>query len=215
MVVQFTAQFAAISIAKYKYIFVHKNPIGNYDGFWCFYFNLNIGLLNFISQFVYQTIPGKKSYLYYICSDKNPLPTDQRKINYFYQFVFIVTVMIYIIVVCKVKFFNQTDLVVLFTAQDNPSNWLAKTLRSSLANVMILTLTLLSLASASAFSIIINNIESEKLLLSPYYDFVQVHIHLIPLACGIFLAGSYYKDNVKLRQTVYREVKSWFSQFVG
>ena len=215
MVVQFTAQFAAISIAKYKYIFVHKNPIGNYDGFWCFYFNLNIGLLNFISQFVYQTIPGKKSYLYYICSDKNPLPTDQRKINYFYQFVFIATVTIYFIVECKVKFFKQNDLVVPFTATNNASNWLAKTLRSSLANVLILALILLSLASASALSIVLNNIEPEKLTLSPYYHLVQVHIHLLPLTCGVFLAGTFYVNNVKLRQAVYREGKSWLSQFVG
>ena len=215
VVVQFTAQFAAISIAKYKYIFVHKNPIGHHDGFWCFYFNLNIGLLNFISQFVYQTIPGKKSYLYYICSDTNPLSSDQRKINYFYQFVFIATVTIYFIVECKVKFFKQNDLVVPFTATNNASNWLAKTLRSSLANVLILALILLSLASASALSIVLNNIEPEKLTLSPYYHLVQVHIHLLPLTCGVFLAGTFYVNNVKLRQAVYREGKSWLSQFVG
>ena len=212
-VIQFTAQFAAISIVKYKYIFVHKNPIGFHDDFWCFYFNLNLGVLNLISQFVHEMLPGRNSYLYYTCNNEMPNPTDKVKPNLFYQFVFVATVIIYIIVMCKVKLYKQQkDLVVPFTIQND---WLAKTLRSSFADVLILTLVLITMATTFALSIVLNNIEPEKLLISPYYDLVQVHIHLIPLACGGFMTGIFYMKNINLRQAVYREAKSWISQFVG
>ena len=214
-IIQFTAQFAAISVAKYKYIFVHKNPIGHHDNFWCFCFNLNIGVLNLISQLVFQMLPGRNSYLYYHCSNETPLPTDQGKINFFYQFTFTATVVIYIVVICKVKLFKQKDLVVPFTIENSNSHWLTQTLRSSFADILTLTLVLLSLAPAFALSIVLNKTDPEKLLLSPYFDLVQVHIHLVPLVCGALLTVTFYMKNVKLRQAVYREAKSLISQYVG
>ena len=114
---------------------------------------------------------------------------------------------------CKVKLYKQQkDLVVPFTIQND---WLAKTLRSSFADVLILTLVLITMVTTFALSIVLNNIEPEKLLISPYYDLVQVHIHLIPLACGGFMTGIFYMKNINLRQAVYKEAKSWISQFVG
>ena len=214
VVLQFTAQFAAISIAKYKYILVHKNPMGHHDSFGCFFFNLTIGILNLLSQFVYQMLPRKKPYLFYICINKNPLPTEHIIMNYYYQFFFIATIVIYFIVECKAKFFKQIDLVVPFTIESNNSNWLAKNIRSNIADGLIITLFLLSLVPAFALPIILNKIEPANLLISPYYDLVHVQIHLIPPVCLCLLTGTFYVKNGKLRQTVYREVKSWINQFV-
>ena len=66
LAMHYSCQASLMSIIRYLYIFVFKNPSGLYDDFWCFYINLVIAFLLTMSQFIYYFLPGRNPYFYYI-----------------------------------------------------------------------------------------------------------------------------------------------------
>jgi len=80
--IQYTLLAAAIPFVKYLYIFVLKNPSGQNDDFLCLFFNLAIILLATLAQFVFLFLPGKNSYIFYVCSGEDPRQLKGVKINY-------------------------------------------------------------------------------------------------------------------------------------
>ena len=69
---QFIILLTAISVVKYIYIFITKNPSGQNDDFFCFFTNLACGFNCLIFQFVIHFMPGNNSHPYYFCSGTLP-----------------------------------------------------------------------------------------------------------------------------------------------
>ena len=69
---QFVVLLTGISVVKYIYIFISKNPSGQNDNFYCFFTNLACGLNSFMYQFVLHVMPGNNSHPYYYCSGTLP-----------------------------------------------------------------------------------------------------------------------------------------------
>ena len=92
---QYTWQAISISVVKYLYIFVLKNPSGNYDDFWCFFVNILITILATLSQIVFFCLPGKNPYFYYMCTGEDPTSLGKAKVNYTFQSSFAVLFFVY------------------------------------------------------------------------------------------------------------------------
>jgi len=69
---QFVILLTGISVVKYTYIFITKNPSGHSDDFICFFINLACGFNSLMSQFVIHFMPGNNSHPYYFCSGTLP-----------------------------------------------------------------------------------------------------------------------------------------------
>ena len=65
---QFVVLLTGISVLKYIYIFISKNPSGQSDDFICFFTNLACCLNSLMYQFVFHFLPGTNSHPYYYCS---------------------------------------------------------------------------------------------------------------------------------------------------
>ena len=68
IVAQFVVLLTGISVVKFIYIFVTKNPSGQNDDFICFFVNLSCGLNSLLYQFVLHFMPGNNSHPFYFCS---------------------------------------------------------------------------------------------------------------------------------------------------
>ena len=64
----FVVLLTGISVVKYIYIFITKNPSGQNDDFICFFVNLSCGFNSLLYQFVLHFMPGNNSHPFYFCS---------------------------------------------------------------------------------------------------------------------------------------------------
>jgi hypothetical protein len=104
----FMCLLGSISIVKYVYIFIYKNPVGAYDDFWCFFINSAILLWQVTFQTSMYIKDSKRPYLYYICT--NSLPSDipqNSSFNYPLNGSFLLTILVYICVEFKVKMYKR------------------------------------------------------------------------------------------------------------
>ena len=108
--IHFTLLVSAISIVKYVYIFVKKNPSWQNDDFWCFFVNLNSAFLAGLSQVTFQFLPGRNPYIFYICSGQISDPNKPVKVNFPLQCSFLITILIYSVVLVKIKLYNSKIL---------------------------------------------------------------------------------------------------------
>ena len=203
----------AISIVKYVYIFVKKNPSWQNDDFWCFFVNLNIAFLAGLSQVTFQFLPGRNPYIFYICSGQISDPNKPVKVNYPFQCSFLIAILIYSVVLVKIKLYNSKILrsvAVLPITSNNrfASAKMGPQIKSTLANFATLACMLMTVAPILTISAILNGVRPDKLGSDPYYQWVQFHQHIFPLLGTGLLTASYYISHRKMRETMYREIKS-------
>ena len=215
--IQFTLLVSAISIVKYVYIFVQKNPSGQHDDFWCFFVNLNIAFLAALSQVTFQFLPGRNPYIFYVCSGQISDPDKPAKVNYPLQCSFIITIVIYSVVLVKIKLYNSKSLRSAAVAPINGNHSFAPAkmgpqIKNALANFATLACILMTVAPIVAISAILNGVQPDKLGSDPYYQWVQFHQHIFPFLCTGLLTASYYISHQKMRETMYREIKSLLNQ---
>ena len=209
---------SAISIVKYIYIFVKKYPSGQNDDFWCFFVNLVVAILAAISQFTFQFLPGRNPYIFYVCSGKMSDPSKPVKVNYPLQCSFLITVLIYLVVLVKKKLYNSKILKFAAVAPIMSNNCILPTkmgphMKNTLANFVTLACILITVGPVVGISSVLNGVNPDKLGSDPYYQWVQFHQHLCPFLGTALLTASYYISHRKMRETIYREVKSIFHPF--
>ena len=207
----------AISIVKYVYIFVKKNPSWQNDDFWCFFVNLNIAFLAGLSQVTFQFLPGRNPYIFYICSGQISDPDKPAKVNYPLHCSFLITFVIYSFVLVKIKLYNskfrKSAAVVLITGNHSfdPVK-MGPQIKNALANFATLACILMTVAPIVAITLFLNGVKPDKLWSDPYYQWVQFHQHILPFLGTGLLTASYYISHQKMRETMYREIKSLLHQ---
>jgi hypothetical protein len=203
---------SAISIVKYIYIFVLKNPSGQNDDFWCFFVNFLFALLAGLSQVAFQFLPGRNPYIFYVCSGQMSDPSMPAKMNFPLQGSFLLTVVIYSVVLVKIKLYNIKVLRSAVVAPTTGNNCLVPAkvgphMKNTLANFVTLACILITVGPVVGISSVLNGVSPDKLGSDPYYQWVQFHQHICPFLCTGLLTASYYISNRKMRETIYREVK--------
>ena len=208
---------SAISIVKYVYIFIRKNPSWQNDDFWCFFINLDIAILAGLSQVTFQFLPGRNPYIFYICSGQISDPSKPAKVNYPLQCSFLITIVIYSVVLVNIKLYNSKILRSIAVVPITGDNRFAPAkmgpqIKNTLANFATLACILLTVAPIAAISAILNGVKPDKLGSDPYYQWVQFHQHFFPLLGTGLLTASYYISHRKMRETMFREIKSLLHQ---
>jgi hypothetical protein len=215
LAVQYSSLASSMSIMKYLYIFVLKNPSGQYDDFWCFYINMNKALLITISQFIYQFLPGRNPYHYYLCCGEDPTHLGKTKINYTLYISILSLLFIYLYVLLKKQFYISKEA---FPTLSNTIGNQNQPLPSSIGNIVKTMLATYATLATSVMavlplvfvSLILNSTPPNKLSTFPYYDLVQFHSHVCPFIITSFLTLSYYTSNKKLRTAALRKLKEIF-----
>ena len=72
---------AFITIVKYVYIFILKNPAGIHSEIWCLLINIFSAGFSFLAQSVYMILPGRQPTIVHICAgiDPNSIQTKDLK----------------------------------------------------------------------------------------------------------------------------------------
>jgi len=215
LAIHYSSIASLMSIMKYLYIFVLKNPSGQYDDFWCFYINVNTGLLIILSQFIYFYLPGRNPYFYYLCCGDDPTVLGKTKINYTLYISILSLLFIYLYVLLKKKFYISKEVIPTISNQIGSQN---KSLPSSQGNIVktmmatyaTLATSVMAVLPLVFVSLILNFTHPENLAIFPYYDMVQFHSHACPFIITSFLTLSYYTSNKKLRTAAFKKLKEIF-----
>ena len=203
----------AISIIKYLYIFVLKSPTDLNDAFWIFFINLITVTHASIWQFVYQFLPGRNAYFYYLCVGELPSNSETVKFNYFLSFSLILTISIYIIVLIKMKLYEMKDPIPTVSLEvSGGGNHLPSLIsqiikNSQLANLSTIALGLSLLLPCLALLNVLNYADPKKLDIPPYKYLVNVYQHFQPAILHAFILLSYFKGQRDMRKTIGNEFR--------
>ena len=199
IIMHYASHAAAISVVKYLYIFVFKNPSDKHDAFWCYFINSVIFIHAFLSQFVFYFLPGKNPYLYYICSRTYPSQGLKIKINFPFYIILVVSLGVYAYVVFKIGYYRVKVL---------PSNVTNKphNVKSNLSNFKTLAIAFISILPLVAASYFLNLAPTESLKYFPYNYLVQFHLHFCPFFICIVFVVSHFMSNNILRDVIHREI---------
>jgi hypothetical protein len=212
LTIQYTWQVTAISVVKYLYIFVLKNPSGQYDDFWCFYINISIAIHATLAQIVFLLIPGKNPYFLNICIGEDQTHLGKTKINYTFHASIVILFAIYSFVLLKKMLYNSKEVIPTVSNQLSGKNQplppiIENVAKTMLANFSTLAASVITVLPVMFTSLILNATDTEKLSTSPYYDLIQLQLHICPFTCVCFFVISYYLSHKKLRSAALRELK--------
>jgi hypothetical protein len=212
---QFLIIMTGISVVKYVYIFVIKNPSGQNDDFICFFSNLACAMNGLVYQFVMHFIPGNNSYPYYFCSGTNPDPYRKKKINYPITALTILCPLIYFIVLVKINLFKHNEkakiIPLSLPSQSRPlPSSLSTIFQTSLADLATVAIELVITVPTISILQYLGTKDMEYLY--NHLNLVYFHFHGVPLIIIGMSLLNYLVSNKKLRNTLVRELKSNLNQ---
>ena len=85
VMIHFIVIMTGISVVKYIYIFIIKNPSGKNDEFFCFFINAASIMNALLYQVVLHLMPGNNSHPYWYCVGKMPGTILNQQSNQQYQ----------------------------------------------------------------------------------------------------------------------------------
>jgi hypothetical protein len=144
--IQFVVNLTAISVVRYVYIFMTKNPTGRNDEFICFFVNLATFINTATWQVVHQLTNGYNRHTYYLCCGKLPDSTVTNKTNYSLTFLTVLSPIVFIFILVKINLYKKKEISfpIALTSQ---SNTLPPTLgllhKTSLADLVTVAIGLL------------------------------------------------------------------------
>ena len=218
LVIFFGSLSGAISIVKYLYIFCYKNPSGKNDEFWCCFVNLTLILMASISQFVFQFLPGKNPYYYYICCGRNPKLGHLTKVNHIAQLILICSFIVYVFVVFRIKCHEakywKAKVVPIMLGSSKKNNTSTSTvgqnLKNALSNLITIAVGFITLLPIIYVAAVLNTAPPEILGTYPYYELVQFHLHGCPFMLCLIFVVTHFVNNKKLREVMFRETEQNF-----
>ena len=196
IVMCFASHATSISVVKYLYIFVFKNPSDRHDTFWCFYVNSVVFFLAILSQFVFYFLPGKNPFFYYHCSKTTPPEGLKTKFNFIFYLILLVTLVVYVFVLFKI---------VCYKLKIFPSN-AAQNVKDSLSNLKALAFAFLSFLPLLTCTYFLNQVSFENLKIFPYNYLVPFNLHFCPFLICLDFSLIHFMGNKILRDVIHREV---------
>ena len=203
--IQYMSLLMAISLAKYMFIFIHKNYSGRFEDFWCFFTNAATLILSLIFQFAIQFLPGRKSYLFYQCSSPAESVHGPVLLNIQLYLVYIVCLIVLLTVQIRIKFYQLQFMGATFPAEGEEIERIAKSTLASFFTIFSI-LTLFGIGASS--SLVLSHIDPPLIQRFPYYQLALLHQHILLLVITGQPVLSYFMFNARLRENVFRELKS-------
>jgi hypothetical protein len=202
-----------ITIVKYVFIFILKNPSGAHSEFWCLFINMLSGGFSFLAQATYLFLPEKQPTIIYICAGINPnsIQSQNTKSNYVFIVVFCFSIFSYSYTFIKKKILNSAQ---------SPSNGLQNQFKAgwtlppishgldtlTLANFGTILLFIFFVFPASFAYGQINNMPFEKLMSFPYYFLVHFIMHGAPLLQHLCFSLVFLSKSKNMRTVLLREM---------
>jgi hypothetical protein len=210
---QFVVLMTGISVVRYIYIFVIKNPSGQNDDFICFFTNLACTVNALVYQFVLHFMPGNNSHPYYFCSGTKPDPSKKKKMNYPITALTIICPIIYFFVLVKIKLYNRKETAKIIPlslpSQSKPlPSTLGTIFQTSLADLATVAVELV-ITVPSLILVLYLGTKDIKYL-NDHLHLVYFHFHGVPLIMIGMTLLNYLASNKKMRETLAREFKSLF-----
>ena len=209
MALHYTLLLLAISVVKYVYVFVVKTPSNLNDEFCMFFINLTIVIVSSLSQFVYQFLPGRNAYNYYLCMGVLPSNSEAVKFNYCLSFSLILAISVYAFVLIKIKLYEMKDPIptVSLEVSGGIPSMVSQIFKNSLASLSTIALGLSLLLPLLALLNILNYADSQKLESYPYKYLVNVYQHFQPAVLHAFILIFYFKGQRRMRKTILNELR--------
>ena len=211
----YTALLMAISLIKYLYIFVVKSPASLNDDFWIFFINLTISAVACFSQFVYQFLPGRNAFFYYMCIGTFPSDKESIKFNYFLSFNLILTIIIYIIVMIKMKIYACKDPIITVSVitreREKHPPPICNPILNDIADLTTLAFGLSLMPPFFGMLNTLNYADPKDLGTSPYNHLVIIYQHIQPALVHGFILGFYFKGQPNMRKYIWNKMKRSFT----
>jgi len=153
-------------------------------------------------QLFFQFLPGKKSYLYYKCASPDETISGTPMQNVQSYLVFAMSFIVYVFVHGRIKFYQVQVLRTDFQIEGHQIT------KSTLASFITLSSVILLFSAGVFLGTFLNSLDPTMIGRSPYYQLALVHQHIFFLVIVGQLVLSYFISNVKLRENIYRELKS-------
>jgi len=202
LVIQYALLIGAISVVKYWYIFVLKNPVGQYDDFWSFYLNVVFVALGTLSQLAFQVFPGKNSYMFYVCCGRFPEPTFQ-KVNFPAHLVIAGSMGVYLFVQAKIKHFQKKNPLAAWKIESNP----VISVKSTLANFSTFIVGFICLLPTIAITNSLNKVPFPQLTSPLFILLIDFQFFVMPTTCMGIALFVYFCKHEKLKKSMYDETK--------
>jgi hypothetical protein len=210
--------YTYIFTIKYIYIFVLKNPSGVHEEFWCVFINIWSLLMNCITEFVHQFMPGRNVPKFYICTGRfdNSLINEKVKINYVLNFYLILALIWYFFAAFKIHKYKKhiegitTVSVVVQDSKTKLALLLKDTFNASLVNLAMIAATFLLLSVFLIIRAYFSSLDPTSFNQSLFIHMYLFHDHgaiVLTLVCVVII---YYSRNSVMRQTIFREMKDDF-----
>jgi hypothetical protein len=206
--------YTAVTVTKYVYIFVVKNPSYQHDNFWCFFVNLWFLVVGSLVQFTYQFLPGRDQLNIYVCSGHLNLSANDSsvKVNYFSRFYLICAIAWYIFAAVRIRRFKKKNYVQSISLNmSQQEHTLAQKLgtifKMSLANFAIIGFALVLIAVSIAVPAYLSNLDPRLINQAPNYQLFHFSDHGLILVSMFSFTLFFYVKNGTMRKTVLREIR--------
>jgi len=202
LIIQYALIIGTMSGVKYWYVFVLKNPVGQHDDFWSLYLNSLFFLIASLSQIVFQMLPGKSPYVFYVCSRKFPTPNSTQKINFPKYLAIGISIITYLFVQGRIKFFLSKNPLTAWKMESNLRN----TVKTTLANLSNLIVGLISLFPTIIIANTLNNIPFEQFSHPIVLLLIDFQSFIMPPLCLLIVFFAYFSNHKKLKRAMAEKV---------
>ena len=186
-----------------------------------FFINVIVFLFASISQSVYQCLPGRNPYFFYTCNGVIPPKNEPIKFNYFLSCSFVLTFVVYVAVLVKIKIYEYKDPIptLSLAVSQNETTVTNKfysaiySLNASLANLTTLALSLSLALPFVGLLNVLNQADPGTLGQFPFYQLAFVYEHIMPAVLHGAILIFYFNGQPHMRKTLCSKVRDMIQKF--
>jgi hypothetical protein len=194
-----------MTLIKYLFIFVLKNPTNLQNEFWCLVINVATLVFSLLSQSVLIAIPGRNPFNFYICTGKFPshLEHQPTKKNYPFLVVILLSIAWYIFVLMRIKFFEKKVSPQVNAPTDN-------SFQETLVNLgTIAIMFAYFLIVTFAYANINNNVSDTAVESHSFVILIHFFHHGTGLVWNSVLIVTFFLKSATMRKIIFKTFCGW------
>ena len=211
-----------ITLVKYVYIFVLKNPAGINSEIWCRFTNMFSVGFSLLEQSVFLFLPGRQPAFIYVCAGiDHSIIKGHHKVNFLFLSITAISIIFYWYTFLRKYFFNKnTTSTTFLLPKQVKTGWTLPPIHHkleslTLANFGTILLYILTMVPIVLSFLLMDNLPADKLSKYPYFVLVHLFVHGTPLLRNFLLAVVFLSKSKTMRTVLLREfldkLKSIFS----
>ena len=205
-----------LTIIRYLYVFVVKNPAGFNNDIWCLFINLFSVLLSILSQLTFLILPGRQMVYFNICAGINISITsvESGKRNYVIFCLILISIFCYTFTYVKIKLLERKSSPQTSSVQIKVKNgWTLPPVnfvfeKNTLANLGTILLCLGVIIGIVGVFLGMNIMSPQTLAKYPYFFIFHFFQHGVTLILNSCLVFCFMFKSETMRNFIIKEVSA-------